>query len=201
MSGGISVTTIASYAAIAGTVISAASAIQQGKTQSRAIEEQGRRDAAMGDYQRRQADADASVAASEAQLQARQIRKAGDRQRAEARASLAASGVTLGAGSAEVIDKEIGANAEEDALMSIYQGDVRAGQIRQGGKLADFQGQSSLAASATKSANVKSASYINAGASALSGVGAASRAWGSSSTGGADPVGDFYQRGTRGSGD
>lgn len=192
MSGGISAGTIAAYAALAGTAIAGYSAIQQGKNAKAA----GDRANAMGEYQKQQAEADASVAASEAQLQAWQIRKAGDRQRSEARASIAASGVTVGTGTAEIIDKDINASAEEDALMSIYQGDVRAGQIRQGGAISEFNGLSAQA----RGKNAQSAGYINAGASALSGVGQASRTWGSTNAGN-NPTGDFYQRGTRGSGD
>jgi hypothetical protein len=74
--------------------------------------------------------------------------------------------VALGAGTAELIDKDINANSESDALLSIYQGDTRADQIRAGGNVAALRGQ-----------NAKTAGYINAGASALSGVGSASRAW------------------------
>lgn len=65
---------ILAAAAVVGSGVSAFSAIQQGNQAD-----------AMGDYQKRQAEADASVQASEAQLQARQIRKAGDKQRADAR--------------------------------------------------------------------------------------------------------------------
>lgn len=148
---------IAAVAGGVGAGVSALSAIQQGNQAE-----------AMGDYQRRQAEADASVQASEAQLQARQIRKAGDKQRASARASLAGAGVALGTGTAELIDKDINANSETDALLSIYQGETRADQIRAGGNVAALRGQ-----------NAKTAGYLNAGASVLNGVGSVSRAWGS----------------------
>lgn len=247
MSGGISVATVASYAAIAGTALSAVSAIQQGRAAKadaqtaslranrdsqiaaqdaervRAIGVQdAERATAMGVYQQKQADADASVQQSEAQIQARQIRDAGDRQRSAARAAMAGSGVTVGVGTAELIDKEINQNSEQDALLSIYQGDNRAQQIRASGKIAadegaatgrslaygsEYQGRSLDAKSADltslsadyrkRGKNAQTAGYVNAGSSALSGAGAAAKAWGSNK----DPIGDFYQRGTRGAGD
>lgn len=250
MSGAISVTTVASYAAIAGAALSTVSAIQQGNAakaeannasvraqrdsevaaqeaaRARAIGAQNAEHAtAMGLYQQRQAEADASVQQSEAQLQARQIREAGDRQRSAARAAMAGSGVTVGVGSAELIDKEINKNSEQDALLSIYQGDTRAQQIRAGGQIAadegaatgrglaygaENQGRSldakssdltSLAADYRKKGkNAQTAGYVNAASSALSGAGRAASSWSSTAKGG-DPIGDFYQRGTRGAGD
>lgn len=199
MSGGISVATVASYAALAGTAISTISAIQQGnaaKADTNRASAQAAQDAeratAMGDYQKRQAEADAAVQQSEAQLQARQIRAAGDRQRSSARASLAASGVTVGSGTAELIDKEINANSEEDALLSIYQGDNRAMQIRAGGKIAADEGaatgrylQGVSSDYLRKGKNAQTAGYFNAASSALSGAGKAYSSWGSTSKAGA----------------
>lgn len=208
MSGAISVTTVASYAAIAGTVLSTVSAIQQGNSaradaenaaaraqrDSAIVAQDAQRATDMGLYQQRQAEADAAVQQSEAQLQARQIRDAGARQRSSARASMAASGVTVGTGTAELIDKEINANAEQDALLSIYQGDNRALQIRAGGKIAADEGAATgrsldarsadltnLAADyRTKGKNAQTAGYMNAASSALSGAGKAYSSWGSS---------------------
>jgi hypothetical protein len=185
MSGAISVTTVASYAAIAGTVLSTVSAIQQGNTAKKNAATESANALAMGDYQKRQAEADAAVQQSEAQLQARQIREAGDRQRSSARASMAASGVTVGTGTAELIDKEINSNAEEDALMSIYQGDTRALQIRQGGRISEINGMNTAAAATVRGKNAQTAGYFNAASSALSGAGKAYSSWGSTSKAGA----------------
>lgn len=211
MSGGITATSLASYAALAGTAMSVVSALSSGSQQAQASRDQaqasraqGDRDRAMGEYQQRQAEADASVATSQAMLQAKQIRAAGDRQRSAARADLASSGVVVGVGTSELIDKSINQNSEQDALASIYEGDTRANQIRQTGTIANYNGSMSGAAAYTRADNLEKAGknaekagYLNAGASALSLVGQSARGWGSKS----DPIGDFYQRGTRGSGD
>lgn len=165
---------IAAYAALASAAVGTYSAIQQGEQAD-----------AMADYQQRQAEADAAVQQSEAMVQARAIRKAADKQRAAARASLAGSGVTVGAGTAEQIDTTIQQNAEQDALTAIYQGNTQALYTRQEGAIARIAGS-----------NAKDASYLNAGATALGGIGSASRAWGSAtkptlSSG----VGDTYKWG------
>ncbi len=142
-------------ALVAGTALSAGGALMQASAQSD-----------MANYQREQAAADAQTAASQAQVEARRIRAAGDRQRAEARASLAASGVTVGVGTAEQIDQTVNARAEEDALLAIYGGKVKGQQIQTAGNLAGAQ-----------SDNAATASIINAGTSVLSGYGAMARGW------------------------
>lgn len=116
--------------------------------------------------QRAQAQIDANYAASEAELQARTIRKAGDRQRAEARAALAGSGVVVGEGTAEQIDKEIQTNVEEDALMAIYDGRNRSQSILQGGRIA-----------ASRSENQARAAGYAATGSALSGINTVASGW------------------------
>lgn len=146
---------IAAYAAIASAAVGTYSAIQQGEQAE-----------AMGDYQQRQAEADAAIRESEAMVQARQIRKAADQQRAAARAALASSGVTVGAGTAEVIDKDIKSASEQDALTAIYTGSTQALQTRQEGAIAKING-----------GNGKTAGYLNAASTALGGIGTAYRAW------------------------
>jgi hypothetical protein len=196
---GITLAAAASYAALAGTAIQVVSAIQQGNTARKDADTQAQHSLAIGEYQKRQAEADAAVQQSEAQLQARQIRAAGDRQRSDARASLAASGVTVGTGTAELIDKEINKNAEQDALTTILSGDTRAEQIRQGGKIAEMNSINSANAVTTRGKNAQTAGYVNGFSSALSGAGRLATSWSSAAK--TDPVGNFYQRGTRGSGD
>lgn len=112
---------------------------------------------------------DAQYAASEAQLQAKAIRKASDKQRAEARAALSGSGVVVGQGTAEQIDTEIQANSEQDALMAIYDGTNRARGINQSGALA-----------AQRSRNSASASRTGALTSALQGGATIARGWNTS---------------------
>lgn len=142
-------------ALVAGTALSAGSMVLQAGQQSD-----------MADYQRQQAAADAQTAASQAQVEARRIRAAGERQRAEARASLAASGVTVGVGTAEQIDQTVNARAEEDALLAIYGGNERGRQIQTAGNL-----------NAAQSENAATATLINAGSTVLSGAGALARGW------------------------
>lgn len=153
---GIETATLLAYAAAASAAVGTYSAIQQGEQAD-----------AMGEYQQRQAEADAAIRESEAMVQARQIRKAADQQRAAARAALASSGVTVGAGTAELIDKDINANAQQDALTAIYNGNTAALQTRQEGAISKIAGS-----------NARSAGYMNAASTALSGIGTAYRAWG-----------------------
>lgn len=120
----------------------------------------------IADQQQMQSREDASYAASEAELQAKVIRKAADKQRAEARAALAGSGVVVGEGTAEQIDQEIQAGGEEDALMAIYDGTNRARSIARGGDLA-----------ASRSRNAASASRTGAMATALQGGATIARGW------------------------
>ena len=148
-------------AAAAGTAVSVYSAMEQADQA---------KDAAKA--QEKTAAEDAAYAASEAQLQARTIRKAADKQRAEARASLAGSGVVVGEGTAEQIDNTINANAEEDAQMAIYDGSNRARSITQSGNL-----------SASRSRNAASAAQIGAFGSALQGGATIARGWNTSAAG------------------
>ena len=116
--------------------------------------------------QEQQGIEDAAYANSEARLQARAIRKAGDKQRSEARAALAGSGVVVGEGTAEQIETQIATNSEEDALMAIYDGSNQARAIKQGGALA-----------ANRSRNAASAAQIGAFSSALQGGATLARGW------------------------
>lgn len=122
--------------------------------------------------QQAQAAEDAAYAASEAQVQARTIRKAAERQRAEARASLAGSGVVVGEGTAEQIDSEIGRDAEQDALMAVYDGNNRARSISVAGNQA-----------AQRSRNASTAATTGAFTSALQGGSTLARGWNTSAKG------------------
>jgi len=152
---------IGTAAAVAGTAVSVYGAMEQ-KDQAKEA----------ANAQQQTAAADAAYAASEAQVQARTIRKAADKQRAEARASLAGSGVVVGQGTAEQIDTTISANAEEDALMAIYDGSNRARAITQSGNLA-----------ASRSRNAASAAGIGAFGSALQGGSMLAKGWNTSAKG------------------
>jgi hypothetical protein len=144
--------------AAAGTAVSVYGQQQQAKQADR-----------IASMQEQQGKEDAAFAASEAQVQARMIRKAGERQRADARASLAGAGVTVGVGTAEQIDKEIQADSEQDALMAIYDGSNRSRAITQSGNLEAY-----------RSRNAAQAARIGAASSALSGASTIARGWNTS---------------------
>ncbi|WP_065760234.1 hypothetical protein [Pseudomonas defluvii] len=99
-------------ALVAGTAMSAYSSVQQ-----------GRQAKLTADAQSDQAQIDADNAASAAVVQADRIRKMARIQAGEANAALAASGVEVGAGTAVNINEEIYKNAEEDAAMTIFNGE------------------------------------------------------------------------------
>lgn len=101
------------YGAIAAaTAYSAYSSVQQGKQAS-----------LNADAQSEQAQLDADSAASAAKVQADRIRRIARNQAGEANAALAASGVEVGEGTALNINEEIYGNAEEDAVMTILNGE------------------------------------------------------------------------------
>lgn len=118
---------------------------------------QGNQAAKMGKYQQQQAEADANAATASAQLEAANIRKAGERQRSSARAALAASGVNVDEGTAEMISTDIQQGAEQDALTTIQTG-VNRGRVMQAeGQAARIEGN-----------NRRTAGFLNAGQTALS---------------------------------
>ncbi len=162
---GIETATLLAYAATAATVAGTAVTVY-GQM------EQADQAKAAAKAQEQTAQQDAAYAASEAQLQARSIRKASDKQRAEARASLAGSGVVVGEGTAEQIDATIQTNSEEDALMAIYDGTNKARSITQAGNL-----------NASRSRNAASAAQIGAFGSALQGGSTLARGWNTSAKG------------------
>ncbi|UXZ44497.1 hypothetical protein [Pseudomonas soli] len=85
--------------------------------------QQGRQASMNASAQAEQAQLDADNAASAAKVQAERIRKMARNQAGEANAALAASGVEVGEGTALNINQEIYANAEEDAVMTILNGE------------------------------------------------------------------------------
>ena len=118
---------------------------------------QGQQAEAMGNYQAEQARADADAAAESAKLEAANIRKAGERQRSSARAALAASGVNVDTGTAELINTEITQNAEQDALTTIQTGVSRARMINAEGQASRIAGD-----------NAATAGFLNAASTAMS---------------------------------
>lgn len=103
----------AAYAAIA-----AATAYSVYTTQ-----QSGKQASLNADAQSEQAQLDADNAASAARVQADRIRRMARTQAGEARAALSASGVSVDEGTALNINQEIYGNAEEDAVMTILNGE------------------------------------------------------------------------------
>lgn len=160
---GIETAALVGYAAAAATVVGTAVSIHSQNEQADRADD-------LAKQQQQQAQEDAQYAASEAQLQARAIRKAAEKQRAEARAALAGSGVVVGEGTAEQIDQEIYADSEQDALLAIYDGGNRSRGITQAGNLAS-----------QRSRNAASAARTGAWTSALQGGASLARGWNTSS--------------------
>lgn len=152
MSGGISATTIAAYAAAAAAVIGGYTAIEQGN----AARDQK-------NYQAAQAQADAETAAGQSEVEAAQIRKSVQKQRSQARAALSESGVNVDVGSAELVQSDIEQQGEKDALTTIYNGTTKKRQLQ-----AQAQGLT------IAGVNAQNAGYFNAASSALSGISSAS---------------------------
>lgn len=155
MSGATAATYVALAAVAVGTGVSVYSQQQAGKQQQEAANEQ--------------AKIAIDQAASEAdarKAQAANIRKLGKAQRGEAKASLAASGVKLGEGTALELDKSIIQGSEEDALSAILSGNRI---VDAAGRQADsLIKKGNLARS---NANLKSASTV------LTSAGTAASGW------------------------
>lgn len=118
------------------------------------------------EYQGKQAEADAKAEKSAAEVHAEKIRKLARIQASEANASLAGSGVEVGEGTALNINKEIYANAEEDAVMTIFGGADRAAR-----------GNAQATGYRIKGSQAQQAGYLNATSSILGVVSTAAKGW------------------------
>jgi hypothetical protein len=78
-----------------------------------------------------QNEADANAAEGAAKVEAERIRKAKKAQQSKAVAAAAASGVDINSPTAVKIDEEIGNNAEQDAYLTILNGQDTAARLRQ----------------------------------------------------------------------
>lgn len=105
---------IAAAAAVAGTAYSVYSSQQAGKQAQ-----------LTADAQAEQSQKDADAAASAAMVQADRIRRVARNQASAANAALAGSGVETGEGTAININEEIIGNAEEDATLTILNGQAQ----------------------------------------------------------------------------
>jgi hypothetical protein len=143
------------YAMAASAAVSTISAIAQGEQQKK-----------WADYQARQAEADAAAERSAAEVHAEKIRKMARTQAGEANASLAGSGVEVGEGTAMNINKDIYANAEEDAVMTIFGGADRAAR-----------GNAEAAGYRIKGRQAQQAGYLNAASTILGAAGSIAKGW------------------------
>lgn len=159
---------IAAAAAVAGTAYSVYSSQQAGKQAQ-----------LTADAQAEQSQKDADAAASAATVQADRIRRLARNQASEANAALAGSGVEVGEGTAININEEITSNAEEDAVLTIMNGQSQKarGQV-------DAANYRTIGSQARSNANAQSiGSVLNTGASL------AASGWKASANGSASKVG------------
>lgn len=91
--------------------------------QGRAADQQARGAARESEYQ-------AALALDDAQAEAANIRRAGVRQRGETLAGIAASGVKIGEGSADLAEREVMEAAARDEYMTILTGERQASAYR-----------------------------------------------------------------------
>lgn len=140
--------------AAAGSVLGAGASIMQGQQQKQQAEVSAELERRRGAQEQ-----DAAVA------QAEKIRKAARQQQASATASLAASGVSVGEGTAVRIGNEILRTGEEDAYQTILSGRrTQSSSVQQAGLIS------------TAGRNAATAGVIGAGTSLLSGAGGIARA-------------------------
>ena len=97
-----------------------------------------------------QAAADAAAAQGAATVEAQRIRQLGKQQQGAAIAAAAASGVDVNSQTAVKIDSTIKHNAEEDAYMTIIQGDEHASRINQQGAIDRLAGKSAQIAASNQ---------------------------------------------------
>ncbi|HET7663893.1 MAG TPA: hypothetical protein VFK31_09670 [Rhodanobacteraceae bacterium] len=146
---------VAAYAAIATAAISAGAAIHQGQVQSN-----------YRDYQQAQAEADADARAKAAQVEAERIRKQAKAQKSRAIAALASSGVDVDSSTALKINQTIDKNAQEDAFLTIANGDSQAARLRAQGIGYGLLGD-----------QARTAGYLNASNDLLSSVPTVAAGW------------------------
>ncbi|ECW0140348.1 hypothetical protein F3E67_18720 [Salmonella enterica subsp. salamae] len=142
-------------AAIGASVLSAGGAIYSGQQQKK-----------MANYQAAQAEADAETSKAAARVEADRIRKAGREQAAAANASLAASGVETGEGTALRITSGITGDAEQDAFQTILNGANQSARLNAQASADRISGR-----------NASTSGYISAGSSLLSAGSKAYSGW------------------------
>lgn len=151
---------------VAGTALSAVGTIAQGSAASRQAQAQAEAAAYNQAVQRAQAETERDQANIEAQLR----RREGERLQAAQRARIAGAGVTT-EGSPLLVMQDTAAQAEENAIRTIYGGEQRARALEQGAVLSGMEAASAMRAASS----AKTGSLLSAGGSLLT---AGAKAWG-----------------------
>ena len=142
-------------ALVASSVLAAGGAVYSGQQQKK-----------MANYQAAQAEADAEASKASAKVEAERIRKAGRQQAAAATASLAASGVDTGEGTALRITSGITGDSEQDAFQTILSGNNQSTRLNAQAQADRISGK-----------NAATSGYIEAGSSLLSAGSKAYSGW------------------------
>lgn len=165
---------------LAGTTVSVAGQLQQGRAAKRAADA----DAARMDYQ-------ALIEQDNALATAQQIRREGVRERGQTLGAIAASGVEVGQGSALDAEREVMTDAETDAYLAILNGERAAQGLR-----SDAQSTRRAGRDARRAANVAAVgTLLSAGAQGMRASGWRSAGPGFSGTQPPAPVVDLSFRG------
>lgn len=140
---------------VAGMVLAAGGAVHQAQTQANYQE-----------YQADQAEADARAEAGMAKVEAERIRKAAKKQRSEAIAAMAASGMDVNSSTALKIDEQITRDSEEDAALVMFGADDRSRRLQ-----AEAGGYRNMAS------NTRNSGYVAATSSLLRAGTNSGRGW------------------------
>lgn len=104
----------------------------------------GMADKAQGDYQAKLDKIDGKIALEDSKIHAKLIRNMATKQRGEATAAYAASGVDVNSQSAVAADHEIMANSERDAEFALLTGERQNAAAKRNAKLSNMSGNSGL---------------------------------------------------------
>lgn len=129
------------------------------------IDTQAKQSEANAKFQASQAEADARVEADAAKIEAQRIRDAAKKQRAQAVAAAAASGVDVDSPTAVKITEEITRNSEEDAVLTILGGRDSARRLGQTAQASRIAGSNARSAGRVQQAGT----LLSAASSAYSG--------------------------------
>lgn len=143
---GIETSVLLMYGAMASAAVATVSTLYQADTQKNTAE-------ANAELQRREGDAEKDAAVA----QAEKIRRAGRAQAAAANASLAASGVAIGEGTALRINEQIYNDSESDAYTALLTGTRRKRTDDNAALISQTEGKAA-----------QTAGYLNAGSTLLS---------------------------------